>query len=133
MGPGSNVSLHRPVSPDFSWKCSMSSVICPNCNATLPSQEIAEGWCESCGKKIPVWVRGESPLPKSRDSRSPFLSDRIARPVTVQPASRLSRLAASVLDTFLFILAVMPGFIAAHQMDADADPSPLSECCFSWV
>jgi hypothetical protein len=26
---------------------------CPNCDAALPASEVAGGWCESCGKKLP--------------------------------------------------------------------------------
>ena len=34
----------------------MKSVTCPNCRAVLPPQEIADGWCESCGKRLPPFV-----------------------------------------------------------------------------
>lgn len=30
-----------------------SGPACPHCNAPLSQQEIDEGWCESCGKKLP--------------------------------------------------------------------------------
>lgn len=36
----------------------MSTVICPFCNASLPPQEVIEGWCETCGKKLPPFARG---------------------------------------------------------------------------
>lgn len=38
---------------------------CPSCNAPLPPAEIAAGWCESCGKKIPAFV-----VPSARTARS---------------------------------------------------------------
>jgi hypothetical protein len=31
----------------------MSSSLCPNCNSVLSTNEITEGWCEGCGKKVP--------------------------------------------------------------------------------
>jgi hypothetical protein len=31
----------------------MSTVPCPYCNAGLRRTEVADGWCESCGKKLP--------------------------------------------------------------------------------
>lgn len=103
----------------------MSNVTCPNCNTPLPAKEIAEGWCENCGKKIPTWIRGESPMPVSRDLRSPVFSNRITYSFAIQPASRLSRLAAVLLDSFLLYLAIVPGFFVSHDMDADADSFPL--------
>jgi len=41
----------------------MATMICSNCNAPLPSQEIAEGWCETCGKMILTSIGGELPTP----------------------------------------------------------------------
>lgn len=34
----------------------MDPVKCPSCNTPLPTAEIAGGWCETCGKKIPAYV-----------------------------------------------------------------------------
>src|SRR5205823_2283041 len=39
----------------------MSVVACPSCDARLQPHEIAEGWCETCGKKIPAWALHEAP------------------------------------------------------------------------
>jgi hypothetical protein len=42
---------------------------CPNCNATLSASDVAGGWCESCGKKLPpslapsLPVKGETAPP----------------------------------------------------------------------
>jgi hypothetical protein len=33
----------------------MSQIQCPYCHAALPSQELASGWCETCGKRIPEY------------------------------------------------------------------------------
>lgn len=49
----------------------MNEVQCPNCNTLLPPQEITEGWCESCGRQLPNYVReaarSRSPIPKPQD------------------------------------------------------------------
>ncbi len=34
----------------------MDHVVCPNCNAHVPELATAEGWCESCGKKLPLFA-----------------------------------------------------------------------------
>ena len=34
----------------------MSPVSCPNCDTPLPPQELADGWGETCGKRIPPHV-----------------------------------------------------------------------------
>jgi hypothetical protein len=34
----------------------MSCATCPNCDAELPASEIADGWCETCGKRLPGLV-----------------------------------------------------------------------------
>jgi hypothetical protein len=34
----------------------VSHAKCPNCDATLPASEIAGGWCETCGKRLPGMV-----------------------------------------------------------------------------
>jgi hypothetical protein len=39
----------------------MDPVICPNCKATLPPQEVEYGWCENCGKKLPAWITSHTP------------------------------------------------------------------------
>jgi hypothetical protein len=35
---------------------------CPSCNATLPASDIAGGWCESCGKKLPPSLAPSLPV-----------------------------------------------------------------------
>ena len=34
----------------------MPDLNCPNCGVTVPVAEIAGGWCEACGKKIPPFA-----------------------------------------------------------------------------
>jgi hypothetical protein len=50
----------------------MSNAKCPNCDATLPASELAEGWCETCGKRLPGMVAvasGRAPRSESRPGR----------------------------------------------------------------
>lgn len=30
---------------------------CPHCAAGLPAKDIAEGWCDSCGKRLPSTIQ----------------------------------------------------------------------------
>jgi hypothetical protein len=39
-------------------RSSMSGVDCPFCEANLPPEELADRWCETCGKKLPALLRG---------------------------------------------------------------------------
>src|SRR5262249_55103239 len=41
------------------------------CQASLPLQEIADGWCESCGKKLPSAVLAAAPVPRSARTPPP--------------------------------------------------------------
>ncbi|HJZ57587.1 MAG TPA: hypothetical protein VKE74_21640 [Gemmataceae bacterium] len=42
-----------------------SSVNCPFCDARLAPEELAEGWCETCGKKLPPRTRRQAhPSPR---------------------------------------------------------------------
>jgi hypothetical protein len=40
---------------------------CPHCNATPPAREVAEGWCDTCGKRLPSnfapWIKRTAPEP----------------------------------------------------------------------
>jgi hypothetical protein len=40
----------------------MVPLICPNCNAHLPPQEGTDGWCETCGKKLPAGIPDVLPM-----------------------------------------------------------------------
>jgi hypothetical protein len=35
----------------------MAPFTCPKCSAGLSPQEVADGWCEACGKKLPPALR----------------------------------------------------------------------------
>jgi hypothetical protein len=42
----------------------MAGLTCPNCNAVASTAEIASGWCDSCGKKIPFSYTASATAPK---------------------------------------------------------------------
>lgn len=108
----------------------MGSVVCPNCNATVPPQEIAAGWCEACGKKIPSFALGAfSPTPSSRQP-SGYGEYQPARPERSyygygggrrDLASRGSRLGAAILDSIFGVLAYAPGFALLMIADLSGD------------
>jgi hypothetical protein len=51
----------------------MAGLTCPNCNAVPSSAELAAGWCDSCGKKIPASYAAAAATPK-RSAREAYLS-----------------------------------------------------------
>lgn len=55
----------------------MTGVSCPHCHAALSPTELTDGWCESCGKRLPpfvleqaivwvLWARRQDRLRKQR-------------------------------------------------------------------
>jgi hypothetical protein len=59
----------------------MGSIACPNCQASLPAGEIAAGWCESCGKKLPTWLlQGAPGSGRGPDRQSASSESENARP-----------------------------------------------------
>ena len=38
---------------------------CLHCGAEVPPSEMAEGWCESCGKRLPSWLTDKAKRPKT--------------------------------------------------------------------
>jgi hypothetical protein len=46
----------------------MSAVNCPYCKTLLPPQETAEGWCDTCGKRIPLYIlKADRMQPRGRN------------------------------------------------------------------
>ncbi len=33
---------------------------CPHCSASPSASEIADGWCDTCGKQLPSWISAKS-------------------------------------------------------------------------
>lgn len=60
------------------------SVPCPNCQKSLSFAALQDGWCESCGKAIPAFVRDDGgDSPKSHEpSRPPAIETNPSAPMT---------------------------------------------------
>ncbi len=53
---------------------------CPNCGATMPPQEIADGWCETCGKRLPAYLTPKvGPLTRQGDSPGQSVNKALAQ------------------------------------------------------
>src|ERR1043165_760962 len=46
----------------------MAAIKCPNCDFQLGAKELAEGWCEACGKQIPLYARSQVQETGTRES-----------------------------------------------------------------
>lgn len=68
----------------------MAGLTCPNCNAIASTAEIASGWCESCGKKIPFSYTAAAHAP-----------NRTAREALLAPAPKAPRRSKTLLGTLL--------------------------------
>ena len=75
----------------------MAGLTCPNCNAVASPAEIAAGWCDSCGKKIPASYAAAAMTPK-RSARQAYLSH---TPKTVR---RRKRILGTLIGTLLGVL-----------------------------
>lgn len=56
----------------------MSATTCVHCNITLTAADVASGWCDSCGKRLPGGARY---TPKKASAEAP------AAPVAGRPRS----------------------------------------------
>jgi hypothetical protein len=36
---------------------------CLHCNAILTPKDIADGWCDACGKRVPISIKGSKSKP----------------------------------------------------------------------
>lgn len=75
----------------------MKRVNCPNCGAAYARAELQEGWCESCGHKVPGFILKEaSGRPRHERGRSDGAETSGAAPGSGhRPRSMMSNLEAS--------------------------------------
>src|SRR5262245_60392092 len=75
----------------------MSAVTCPTCHVVVPSQEVRDGWCENCGKKL-------SPFALTRSAASgrkePPADNAAAQPK--KAASKAELIVAALLGGLVF-------------------------------
>jgi hypothetical protein len=71
----------------------MSEIVCPSCNRPLTARDLADGWCDACGKQIPEYVRraaGSARLVETAPAASGPVGQSVASdPTPAQPAGRL--------------------------------------------
>jgi len=100
----------------------MSANACPNCNAALSPNERRDGWCDSCGKKLPGAISTERTSP----SRSSSSSDDVgrggageaywgyrARTSGGKLASLGARFLGAFVDGIIALVAIVPGLVMA--------------------
>jgi hypothetical protein len=46
-----------------------TDILCVHCNAALTARDLADGWCDSCGKRLPTGTR-----PAARPTPEPVLA-----------------------------------------------------------
>src|SRR5881392_2889026 len=97
----------------------MSTPTCPNCGAALGPTDLSDGWCDTCGKKLPSGLTVQRPPTTRRDMG---LTDepRLWRPdsdywrprggASQELASLGARLAGAILDGVAGLIAVGPGY-----------------------
>src|SRR5262249_14032739 len=72
----------------------MPGPVCPYCEARLPPEEVAAGWCETCGKKIPRFAlsgsfgdpAGAAPPAAGPDEQGPSQGQTPATELPTPPA-----------------------------------------------
>ena len=85
----------------------MAGLTCPNCSAVASTSEIASGWCDSCGKRIPASYAAAATAPR-REAREALLTATSARPArTRQPI--VATLIAALLGALVYgVLMIGP-------------------------
>ncbi|MBY0228726.1 MAG: hypothetical protein K2W96_05545 [Gemmataceae bacterium] len=88
----------------------MSKTLCPHCDARLAPAEARDGWCETCGKKLPS---AAVPRRDSRDARE-------AKPA-VNSWTRVGQILGGVIFAFLMTgplrsAGYLPTFLAGFAV-----------------
>ena len=72
--------------------------LCIHCNAALTARDLADGWCDSCGKRLPTAIR-----PKSEAGAG----------VGAAPAGGVRRWAFAIAGLSVVVLGVAAAFAVA--------------------
>jgi hypothetical protein len=87
----------------------MGATKCPNCRVALPQKEMASGWCDACGQKIPLFVYEECGMETPEEHR-PFnhLHDAPAREQVMEaepfPLLQVSLIAVAIVGIAFVIV-----------------------------
>jgi hypothetical protein len=68
----------------------MSEVVCPRCEVVVPAAEVAAGWCDACGKRIPAYALNSAGAELSR--RQPGVTNRGPHPSADRHTARCDAL-----------------------------------------
>jgi len=63
----------------------MTAIKCPICDKELPSRELQEGWCGSCGKKVPNFVYHQAHLSGPTETALPSRARQVSTPIVLDP------------------------------------------------
>ncbi len=95
----------------------MHPLQCPSCSVALTRQEAADGWCETCGKRLPPSraVAATAPHPRLRAAPTTNLSV-LGKWLAWLGLAGLLLCLASCLG-LLFVGPLLPGSISKAQRD----------------
>jgi hypothetical protein len=90
----------------------MSDVKCASCGAVLAHRELDEGWCDGCGKAIPLFVYHQNGL---KGPKGHALPQDVPRPATrsaapsavMDPEEKIPLWQVAVIAVFLIGIAVV--------------------------
>jgi uncharacterized RDD family membrane protein YckC len=104
----------------------MPAVTCPNCEAALRDSDLAEGWCDNCGKKLPAFLLREKPearrVPSASTPAGRVGGGTSSRDLARRPLATLGgRLTGAVLDGLLGVFPLVPLGVAVILAIATAD------------
>lgn len=91
----------------------MSDAKCPSCSAVLNQRELNEGWCNGCGKRVPMHVYHSAGLkgPKEHalpaSAHAPLPMTMAMDPEEKLPIWQLALIGAAILAIAAVILGTM--------------------------
>jgi hypothetical protein len=91
----------------------MTHVTCLHCDTILSNQEKVDGWCETCGKKLPSAVTATAPSPWAdlpRPTRGPLDYPDFRRPPASPARDKARKEAAGILFA-IAALQLVCGFV----------------------
>ena len=83
----------------------MSDVKCPNCSNALVHRELNEGWCNSCGKEVPMFVYHQAGLKGPKGHALPQ-AQVLAAPAGLDPDEALPIWQLAVIGAIVIGIAV---------------------------
>ena len=104
----------------------MAGVFCPNCDVMLSRKQVAEGWCETCGKKLPLAITLPPPSERSMEMA------RRNKPSALYTFARwMERISIAGL---LFLLASCLGILRCCRFHGQVDSyDPQVERPSNWI